>query len=286
MVFSEQMGANSNIEWTSHTFNPWLGCVKVSPACKFCYAEADRKRRGQLLWGPTAPRQVTSDVYWKQPLKWNRQADSRDRVFCGSLCDVMEDFGGDLVNAGCCTEIQEIREHLYQLIELTPNLDWLLLTKRPENYRRFLPERWLENPQPNVWLGTTVESPDYLDRIDSLKSAPAVVHFLSIEPLLADLPTLGEHLDGIEWVICGGESGPHARPMNPDWVRRIRDFCIGLEIPFLFKQWGEWCDTDQMPEDTYQQVDACGIDPGLVRIGKKKAGRILDGRTWDEVPSV
>lgn len=264
------MGVNSKIEWTNHTFNPWMGCVKVSPACKFCYAEADRKMRGQLLWGAAAPRQVTSEAYWKQPLKWDRdarQSGVRARVFCGSLCDVMEDYGGRMM----CSWADQWTMHdvrdcaLYPLIERTPTLDWLLLTKRPENYRRFLPESWLGSPRPNVWLGTTVESSEYFWRIDALKTAPAGVHFLSIEPLLSDIPALGEYLDGIEWVICGGESGHHARPMHSDWARGVRDTCESRGISFLFKQWGEH-------------------DSGLVKIGKKAAGRIIDGRTWDQLP--
>lgn len=306
------MGANSSIEWTTHTFNPWMGCMKISPACKFCYAEADRKMRGQLLWGPGAPRQVTSAAYWRQPLKWDREAresDSRPRVFCGSLCDVMEDFDGKLINGGCCIGLQEIREHLYNLIEQTPNLDWMLLTKRPENYRRFLPQSWLENPRPNVWGMTTVESADYLWRVTELLSVPFVVRGLSMEPLLGPIaipdPFLTLYRRGL--VIVGGESGHNARPMHPDWARSLRDQCARAGVPFHFKQYGEWQWGSSFDKPHLNKIllndgrlvgsarDA-GIDtqnnwpefrPTMVaKVGKKSTCRVLDGRTWDEMPGV
>jgi protein gp37 len=254
------MSENSKIEWTDHTFNPWWGCTNVSPACDHCYAEAWAKRTGHAIWGKDSSRRFFGDHYWNEPLKWNAKAERdcvRRRVFCGSMCDVMEDR----------RDLDPHRTRLYPLIERTPALDWLLLTKRPQNFLRFLPPCWLKTPRQNVWLMTTVESPAYLWRIDALKTAPAVVHGLSIEPLLEPIPTLGEHLDGIEWVICGGESGPQARPMQLAWVRSIREQCITAAVAFHFKQWGEH-----------------GAD--LVKIGKKHAGRSLDGRTWDQLPAV
>ena len=256
---------NSPIEWTDHTYNPWWGCNNVSPACDNCYAEEEVTTRWTSkvgnIWGKDAPRHFLSDAHWKEPLKWNRQAQRegvRKRVFCGSMCDVMEDRP-DLIPH---------RERLWKLIEATPFLDWQLLTKRPQNFLRFLPKDWIKHPRQNVWLMTSVESSDYLWRVNALKACPAVVHGLSIEPLLAPIPTLTDHLTHIEWVIVGGESGRRSqpiRPMHPDWVRDIRDQCQAARVPFFFKQWGEH-------------------NSDLIWIGKKKAGRELDGRTWDEFP--
>jgi protein gp37 len=174
---------NSKIEWTDATFNPWMGCVNVSPACDHCYAEtmANRKMWTQdQLWGKDATRRIASDNYWTSPVKWNRSAQSRginERVFCGSMCDVMERR----------TDLNEPRKRLFKLIEETPNLDWMLLTKRPQEYRHFLPKTWLKDPRPNVWLMTTMEREDYLWRIDELLKAPAVVHGISVEPMLGQV---------------------------------------------------------------------------------------------------
>lgn len=253
------MGLNSKIEWTHHTFNAWIGCTKVSPACDHCYAETQNKHRAWVDgWGKDAPRKITSDSYWREPLKWNRQAEQRERVFCGSLCDVMEDRP-DLV---------EPRQRLYMLIESTPNLDWLLLTKRPQNFRRFLPQSWLDKPRHNVWGMTTVEANAYRWRIDALAETPFVVRGLSCEPLLDDLKISQQLATGlIHWVIAGGESGGGARPMRTKWARSLRDQCVTNGVAFHFKQWGEY-------------------DDGLVRVGKKSSGRELDGRTWDELPVI
>ena len=252
------MGENSKIEWTDHTFNPWIGCVNISPGCDHCYAEALSKRTGIAKWGKDQPRHRTAVAYWKQPIRWNeaaKRSGENAKVFCASLADVMEDR----------RDLDGMRAELFALIEATPFLDWLLLTKRPMNFSRLLPAKWVATPRPNVWLLTTVESSEFLWRVDALKSVPAAVHGLSCEPLIGAMPTLIEYLDGIDWVIAGGESGPGARPMKADWVRAIRDACIFKQIPFLFKQWGEH-----------------GSD--LVRIGKKKAGRQLDGGQWDQYP--
>lgn len=275
------MGKDSAIEWTDHTFNPWWGCVEVSPACDNCYARSLAQRYGHDVWGNDAPRRFFGDGHWNEPLKWDRQAQSegtRYRVFCGSECDVMEER----------EDLDPHRHRLYSLIQRTPHLDWLLLTKRPQNFRRFLPPAWVENPEPNVWGMTTVESSKYLWRIDALKGCPFVVHGVSIEPLLEDIPNLGEYLDGIGWVICGGESGSKARALHPDWARRVRDFCITLEIPFLFKQWGELAPFSRT--DGIHQLPFGGYHPeskfGFIRLGKKKAGRLLDGVEWNQFPEV
>lgn len=312
------MAENSKIEWTDHTFNPWIGCTKVSAACDHCYAEVATPTRtlrasGAETWGPHAPRKRTSAANWKKPLAWNRKAEyegRRYRVFCASLADVFDNHASIL---------PEWRADLWELIAETTHLDWLLLTKRPQNINRMLPHGW-NGGWPNVWLGTTVENQTEADRrIPHLLAAPATVRFLSCEPLLGpvdltrwsgiegDGGTMGF---GLDWVICGGESGPGARPMHPDWARSLRDQCVAAGVPFFFKQWGEWGHTLHMqdveavsaapakngnwahprryrihggPEDG-QCFESLPEDHLMLRVGKARAGRLLDGRTWDELP--
>ena len=252
------MGEHSGISWTDATFNPWWGCTKVSPACKNCYADTWARRTGASLWGDAAPRRFFGDKHWAEPLRWNAAAEKagvRRRVFCASMADVFEARG----------ELDPHRERLWRLIEATPHLDWLLLTKRPENIAKML-----GTATPNVWLGTTVENEEMAEkRVPALLSNPATVHFLSCEPLLGPLdlrPWLVSDTH-VSWVLVGGESGGGARPMQPAWALDIRDQCMAAEVPFHFKQWGEH-------------------DERLVRIGKKRAGRLLDGLEWDEFPEV
>lgn len=244
------MVENSKIEWTHHTFNPWIGCTKVSPACDHCYAERDTARFKTVEWGAGKERKRTSEAYWQTPLKWNRQAEAlgvRYRVFCASLADVFDNEVPD-----------EWRADLWKLIAATPRLDWLLLTKRIGNVSYPMPH--------NVWLGISIVTQKEAERdVPKLINVPAQVRFLSMEPLLeyVDMTNL---LSGIHWVIVGGESGHQARKMEAGWARSLRDQCNGAEIPFLFKQWGEYGEDGE-------------------RVGKKKAGRHLDGRTWDEYPT-
>lgn len=283
------MGANTKIEWCDFTFNPWAGCLKVSPACDFCFAEADTKRYGFCGWGKDAARRVTSASYWRQPLKWNAEADRecvRKRVFCGSWCDVMEDR----------PELHWERSRLYQLIDRTPYLTWLLLTKRPQNFQRFLPSEWLNTPRPNVWGMTTVESADYKWREKALLDTPFAVRGLSMEPLLGPVDVDPR----IDWVITGGESGPHARPSHPDWFRRLRDQCATAGIPYFFKQHGEWTQREAGHPDNVPMVrltvlgrngqDLANAEDGnevwVNRLGKKITGALLDGREWRQVPEV
>lgn len=244
------MGENSKIEWTTHSFNPWVGCSKVSAACKNCYAEAWAKRSGLVQWGENAERRRTSDANWRKPLVWNNQANgTRPRVFCASLADVFEDH--PTIQPGW-------RADLGRLIACTDKLDWLLLTKRPENVYRMLPDFWVNFAEPyampsNVWIGTTVENQEEADRrIPELLKIPAKVRFLSCEPLLEsiDLHAVtmadGDNLDrelmhlgygtAIDWVIAGGESGGSARPSHPDWFRSLRDQCKSAVVPFFMKQ--------------------------------------------------
>ncbi len=250
------MGQTTEISWTDHTFNPWAGCTKVSPACDNCYAEKDTHRRQFVEWGKDAARRRTSESYWNQLAKWNRAAERegvRRRVFIGSWCDIMEDR----------PELQPIREELYPRIKAATWLDVLLLTKRPQNFRRFLLQEWLEKPLPNVWGMTTVETPTYLWRVEALRETPFAIRGLSMEPLLGDFPAMD--WTGIHWAIVGGESQHGARPMQAEWARGLRDQCVTAGVAYHFKQWGEH-------------------DSSLVHIGKKAAGRLLDGREWNELP--
>jgi protein gp37 len=286
------MSEDSKIEWTDHTFNPWWGCENVSPGCDHCYAETFAKRTGHDVWGHKAPHRFFGEKHWNEPLKWDRAAAGAGvnaKVFCASMADVFQP-GEDLT-----TE----REKLWGLIEATPHLTWQLLTKRPERVTACIPVRWARSGWPtNVWLGTTVEDQQRADlRVPRLLAitGPAV-RFLSCEPLLGpveltlacpsdtdgdgDCPRHPEGCPLIDWVIAGGESGPGARPMHPDWARSLRDQCAasgrvvdcstcngsmsvpvpggGMACPdcfdapdgqgsarigrtrFLFKQWGEY----------------------------------------------
>lgn len=330
------MSSNSKIEWTHHTYNPWWGCHKVSPACAFCYAERDAHRYGHEVWGDDAPRRFFGDKHWNEPLKWNKAAAAageRHRVFCASMADVFEDRE-DLIPH---------RARLLKLIEATPHLDWLLLTKRPENIVRHvgqaitleqvrgdnaqrITEQWLAAHR-NVWLGITAEDQTWFDRrwAHLCEIRRAACFFISAEPLLGKLilpedfllPNFSEDDERYtaRWVITGGESGPKARPGHPDWYRALRDQCDDNGVPFLFKQWGEWLpyDIDAQPPFWSSSADGSVIDghalpDGIAdgepvngwlsgdlasdddqviyhRVGKKEAGRLLDGREWNEFPT-
>jgi protein gp37 len=280
------MSENSKIEWCDHTFNPWIGCTKVSPGCANCYAETLMdKRYGRVQWGKGNPRSRTSEENWKKVERWNLEAEMeeeryfealedpsawvagmpyRPRVFVASLSDWLD------------PEVPvEWLADLLDLIRRCPHLDFLMLTKRPELfgermgeiYRRFSRYNGDRNPigvsvvhyalewkkgqsiPQNVWIGTSVEDQQRADeRIPALLKIPARVRFLSCEPLLEDLGEIGEweepedggryYIDGIHWVICGGESGPNARPMYPDWARSLRDQCQSAGVPFFMKQIG------------------------------------------------
>ncbi len=223
------MGADSDISWTRHTFNPWIGCAKVTDGCRFCYAEAQSNRWKRAEWGVNAQRVMTSDTYWKQPFRWDAAALAaleRHRVFCASLADVFDAHPG----------VVEQRARLWPLITATPNLDWLLLTKRPENVAAMLPDDWGAGFA-NVWLGTTVEDERVAARIDALRTIPAAVRFLSVEPMIGPLELRGR-LDGIDWVIVGGESGHGARPLDLRWVRDVVDAALAAGAAVHVKQLG------------------------------------------------
>lgn len=332
------MSANTKIEWCDHTQNFWEGCQKAGPGCDHCYAEARNARFGggvAVNWGPGAPRRRTSEANWRKPLAWNANHDAffaehgrRQRVFCSSLADVFDNAVDP-----------QWRADMMQVIADTPNLDWLLLTKRIGNARAMLdaavPGGW--TAWPNVWMGATiVNQPEANRDIVKLLAVPAAKWFLSMEPLLGavDLsqwlwkccnqPVDGLPGDGyfqppdgpqccgngvpsghLSWVIVGGESGPGARPMHPDWARSLRDQCEAAGVPYMFKQWGEHSlnfDRDRDDPD-YGRCDAQARKPGrwinlagghgfngervhyAAKVGKKTAGRLLDGRTWDGVPA-
>ena len=255
------MGEQTAISWTDHTFNPWWGCARVSPGCQHCYAETFAKRTGHNVWGKGGDRRFFGDKHWAEPLKWDRAAATAGQpalVFCASMADVFEDRP-DLV---------EPRARLFDLVDTTPYLVWLLLTKRPENVVPLVEQAqfargghsWLHDADgapgwpTNVWVGTTVEDQQRADeRIPLLLGIPAPVRFLSCEPLLGrvslrwgkwhGINRTGStgHLDGVDgigWVIVGGESGPGHRPFDVDNARSLRDQCAEAGIPFFFKQHG------------------------------------------------
>ncbi|HIP71613.1 MAG TPA: phage Gp37/Gp68 family protein [Anaerolineae bacterium] len=294
---------NTKIEWADHTFNPWIGCTKVSDGCKYCYAEAMMdKRFGHVQWGPQGQRMRTSASNWHKPLAWNRKAEKEGRrytVFCASLADVFE------VHKTQNQELDYWRDDLFKLVETTPFLNWLFLTKHPENVITCIgctsglierhPGDWLRS-HPNVWIGISAENQEmYEKRVEHLVKIPAVVRFVSAEPLLGriDMDLSGKWYgrdslnEMVNWVIVGGESGPNARPMHPDWVRSIRDQCQEAGVPFLFKQWGRWapdclCNTPKPHKATSRPEPG---KPGVMfSCGKKNAGRLIDDSWWNEIP--
>lgn len=280
------MGETTKIQWTHHTFNPWWGCQRVSPGCQHCYAETFDKRVGGKHWGPTAARRTFGQKHWNEPLKWAREAakaGERHRVFCASMADVFEDR----------PELEPERQKLWNLIRFTApvcmcfadygedgdehacacpagdltggGLDWLLLTKRPENVLRMAPADIL----PLVWVGTTVEDQARADqRIPELLRIPARVRFLSMEPLLGPVDLQldsGRETGGPQgwvadpqpdWVIVGGESGPGARPFDLAWARSIRDQCASAGVACFVKQLGA------VPMGPGADVDAVNIPAG------------------------
>jgi protein gp37 len=254
--------AESTIEWTRRrlpsrellpgfTFNIVWGCQRVSEGCKYCYAERLSSRYGFSLWGPPSitQRRTFGPAYWQAPVQWNRQAERlghRLSVFCSSMADTFEDHP---VVAG-------ERAKLWALISETPFLNWLLLTKRPENILAMVPWR---GPFPdNVWVGTSIElQKRAAQRLPYLVEVPAAVRFVSAEPLLEPLD-LSPWLPRLQWVICGGESGKEARPFDLDWARSLRAQCQAAHMPYFFKQVG-----------------------GRFH---NSGGRLLDGRTYDEMP--
>lgn len=229
------MGEKTGVSWAHHTFNPWWGCQKVSRGCENCYAETFSVRLGRDLWGPKADRKIASDTYWKLPLKWARDAAAageRQRVFCASMADVFEDR----------RDLDEPRARLWALIEDTPDLDWLLLTKRPENMNRLAPARWADRWPSHAWGGITGENQHQLERRWAhLHGVPTLTRFLSIEPMLApiDIGRAFDRVDDIpEWVIVGGETAPDADRIELDVpaAEQLAHDCEMFDLPLFVKQ--------------------------------------------------
>ncbi len=238
------MGDKTLIAWTDHTFNIAWGCVKVSPGCTNCYADDLSSRYGFDVWGPKAPRRTFGEKHWNEPRKWNRLAaleGQRRRVFCSSMCDNFEDHP---------TIVAQL-PRLWALVRETPWLDWQLLTKRADRIARSLPADWYtySNGYPNVWLGVSCENQEYADRrVPCLAHVPAVVRFVSYEPALGPIdwnvrsvwPTnMGltpRLIDGLDWIIYGGESGAHHRGHELDWPRQTREQCAAAGVAFFYKQ--------------------------------------------------
>lgn len=220
------MGKETKIAWTDHTFNPWMGCEKVSEGCRNCYAATFTKNRmGLQLWGKAAPRQVTTTP-WRNVRQWNKQAEADGvirRVFCASLCDVFEDH----------PIAEQTRPAVWDIIRESQSLDFQLLTKRPQRIADCLPDDWGDGWD-NVWLGTSIEDMRVAKRADYLRQVPARVRFISYEPALGSLNDLD--LAGLHWIIYGGESGPGYRPEDKQWARDMRDRCRDAGVAFYHKQ--------------------------------------------------
>lgn len=259
------MGENSAIAWTDHTFNAWWGCTRVSPGCTNCYAETLATTRFQLrVWGVDANRKAMSENYWREPVKWNKRAAAaqalnpdahRPRVFCSSMADVFELLPERNVDAANVQ--RKARDRLWKLIEATPALDWLLLTKRPENVDALVP--WGHGTAKpvwprNVWLGCTVEDEERTARIDILRDIPARMRFISFEPALERVDFAGK-LQGIGWLIIGGESGSNARPFDVMWAREALDAARAQDVAPFVKQLG------QNPHDSRRSMVG-GWSPG------------------------
>jgi protein gp37 len=294
--------AKTAIEWTDKVWNPVTGCTKVSQGCKNCYAETIAGR----FWAKQYPKnedgsdRTFTDVRLhperlEQPLSWKKP----QKVFVNSMSDLFHKDVSFWFILQAFEVMVNAKQHTFQV-----------LTKRPDRMLEFF--KWLDEPQnepagatfitgwpvPNVWLGVSVEDSKNKVRIDALRKTPAAVRFLSLEPLLEDLGELD--LTGIHWVICGGESGPNARPMHPEWVRSIRDQCVSAEVPFFFKQWGQWKPLDGSAGKTetlghgsirivFDGPGKTQLDKGWIHAlgcGKKAAGKLLDGREWSEFPKV
>ncbi|MBF0422774.1 MAG: phage Gp37/Gp68 family protein [Magnetococcales bacterium] len=243
---------------THHTFNPWWGCAKVSDGCNNCYAESWAARVGMKCWGKNNDRRFFGDSHWAEPMRWNRKAESqrqRQKVFCSSMADVFE----------ARQDLDSWRERLWRLIDATPWLDWLLVTKRHDHVLEMVP--WKSDWPDNIWLGMTAEDQKWAARrLPVLLEIPAKMRFVSCEPLVGPIdisPWVGP--GGVDWIIVGGESGARARRMQPEWVEQIQKQCSKAGTAFFFKQWGIF-----------------GADGS--RRPKKKNGNLFLGQQWQEFP--
>lgn len=294
------MSDGTKIEWTHvpgfmpATWNPVAGCTRVSEGCRHCYAETMAGRfsdPGQ--WGHGLAERTSKGGRWTgrvELLPHKLDIPLRART---PRCYFVNSTS-DLFHEGLCDTVLHT---VFSAMALSPRHRFIVLTKRAARLRDYFSSpprlyipaaKW---PLRNVWLGVSVEDRDALNRMDELRATPAAVRLVSIEPLLQDLGALD--LSGIDWVIAGGESGPHARPMHPHWARSIRDQCIAARVPFFFKQWGTWAmdDRQEHPRGEYVPADpttppsTCGDVAVMAPIGKKRAGRLLDGVEWSQFPS-
>jgi protein gp37 len=260
------MAQQSKIEWTECTWNPVRGCTRCSPGCQNCYAERMAARfsgpgkpyESLAVFTPAGPRwtnriQLVPELL-DQPLRWRKPR----TIFVNSMSDLFHEDVPDRFIHNVFAVMQKADQHVFQV-----------LTKRASRLAAMSADLpWA----PNIWMGVSIENADYLHRVDHLRKTGAGIKFLSLEPLLG--PLSGLTLNDIGWVIVGGESGPGARPMRPEWVRDIRDRCAAAGVPFFFKQWGKITNNTEQDDPTAKKNG-----------GTAKGGRILDGRTWDNVPN-
>jgi protein gp37 len=322
------MGFKTGISWTDHTFNTHWGCTPTpgDPACTNCYALRDSRRFGLDIFGANRPRRFFGAEHWREPLKWDRLAAREGRmhrVFCNSMGDVFEDYRAP---AGSETAgLEYWRQRLWDLIRATPHLFYLILTKHPENIPHMLPDSLA--PTQNLALGVTAANQEWAERrLPLLFQVPAALYFVSIEPQLGmlDLSRLalsgGKTMNalsgavsspegGVEtsgprlgWVISGGESGPRARPTHPEWPRSLLRQCRSHQVPFFYKQVGEWAPVSNYPpqagdlqvfvdgttaqDERRWEAIAVGHLVTMRRVGRKAAGDLLDGEQHHEVPDL
>jgi protein gp37 len=306
----------TNIEWADASWNPWHGCIKVSPGCRFCYMYREKKMYGQ---DPTAI--LRSKTTFKDPLKWlrrwqraflvlrnacvhleqqNRNAETlaARNLLLDCAIQVSEDPQPKFIftcswSDFFITEADKWRAEAWDVIRRTPEFTYLILTKRPDRIARCLPADWGDG-YPNVWLGVSAENQKYADqRIPELLKVPAAKRFLSLEPLLGPINLSGyliedwtgdlmngpcEHHPGIDWVIVGGESGPVARPMEKQWALDLRNQCEAAGVDFFFKQWGEWAPADAIADSVDLALKTYDSKRELYKVGAEAAGNLLDGK--------
>jgi len=267
------MAKDTQISWTDHTFNPWIGCAKVSEECLYCYAEAlaGRHPTTKTKWGKGKRRRPVSEDAWEKPICWNATAKRdgvRKKVFCASMADIFDPEAP-----------AESRARLFEMIRETPELDYLTLTKRPEFIKDQLQEIgvWDLLPLPNVWLGFSAGNQENFDvRWPIIREIPALVRFCSYEPAIGPIVLPPDTVHHLDWLICGGETHREkymGRRMDPEWARSIRNQCLRKEISFFFKQWGNW-----LPDgDTHDWH-------GKTSTTFSEKGELLDGMEWQQFP--
>lgn len=281
------MGKDTGIGWADDTFSPWWGCVEVSEECTHCYAREFDARFGGKNWGKDGPRRTFGEKHWNEPLRWNasvlrggyvgKAGPCRRLVFCSSMADVFESHDA----------LDVERAKLWATIRATKALTWLLLTKRPQNIKRMLPDDL--NGADNIWLGTTCGLPASLWRVDALvNNSKAPVNFISMEPMLEETDV---DLTGIQWIIQGTESGDGARPAQSAWFRKTRDACVGARVAYFNKQMDDGMDgvsdtaVDGMTHPPYRRRDLRKGPDGMRRVTWIVERPLLDGSQNVEWPA-